>query len=393
MITVAEAKSIIDETVCRLRPVQLPLAEAAGLVLAADVQAITDIPNFRQSSMDGYAFKYEPGKSVFRLIGEMAAGAAKQQELRQDEAMRIFTGAPLPLGADTVVMQEKTRVKDGTVIIDADDIFAFQNVREKGAEIKASAFAMEAGTMLTPAAIGFLAGIGISNVQVIPAPKVRIILTGNELQEPGNVLEFGQVYEANSVMLGAVLRQLGVTDVVVLRSEDDLSALQQILIQALSEADLVLLTGGVSVGDYDFVVAAAKNCGVKQVFHRIKQKPGKPLYFGVKYQKIIFGLPGNPSSVLSCFYQYVRPAIGKMVGKDLQLTRVHATLKHNYPKLPGMTHFLKGSFNDGEVSVLHAQESFRLHSFAQANCLIVLEESQAAYRAGDHVHVDLIPVS
>jgi molybdopterin molybdotransferase len=391
MIAVNEAKAIIEQSVSSLTPTVLPLAKAAGLVLAADVYAVTDIPNFRQSSMDGYAIKYSPDRSVFKLAGEMAAGAAAQLDVQADEAVRIFTGAPLPRGADTVVMQERVRVENGQITIDAEAVRAFQHVREKGAEVEADALAMRQGTLLTPAAIGFLAGIGISKVKVIPAPKVCVILTGNELQEPGRMLEFGQVYEANSVMLRAVLAQYGVTELTVRRAEDDLQALQLILNQALSEADLILLTGGVSVGDYDFVVAAAKNCGVKQAFHKIRQKPGKPLFFGTKYQKIVFGLPGNPSSVLSCFYQYVLPAVGKMLGKNLQLQRVDAVLAHDYPKALGLTHFLKGCINNGQVTALHAQESFRLHSFAQADCLIVLEESRADYRAGDHVEVHLIP--
>lgn len=391
MIAVDEAKAIIDQNVSRLIPMVLPLRKAAGLVLAADVYALTDIPNFRQSSMDGYAIKYHPENAVFKLAGEMAAGAVIQLDMKAEEAVRIFTGAPLPNGADTVVMQERVRVEDGYVTIDPGSVQAGQHVRERGAEVQADKLAMTKGTLLTPAAIGFLAGIGIANVEIIPTPKVCVILTGNELQEPGRVLEFGQVYEANSVMLRAVLGQFGITEVMVLRAEDDLQALQLILTQALSEADLVLLTGGVSVGDYDFVVTAAKNCGVKQAFHKIKQKPGKPLFFGAKYQKIVFGLPGNPSSVLSCFYQYVVPALGKMLGKNLQLRRVDAVLAHDYPKAPGLTHFLKGCYNHGQVTALHAQESYRLHSFAQADCLIVLEESRSDYRAGDHVEVHLIP--
>lgn len=391
MIAVSEAKAIIDQNVSSLVPVMLPLTKAAGLSLAEDVYAMTDIPNFRQSSMDGYAIKYDPERSVFKLAGEMAAGAAAQIEVQADEAVRIFTGAPLPTGADTVLMQEKVSVENGQLSIDVGSVQAFQNVREKGAEVKAAEFAMAQGTILTPAAIGFLAGIGVSKVKVIPSPKVCVILTGNELQEPGRMLAFGQVYEANSVMLRAVLRQFGITEVRVRRAEDDLQALQVVLNEALCESDLVLLTGGVSVGDYDFVVAAAKNCGVKQAFHKIRQKPGKPLFFGTKYQKMVFGLPGNPSSVLSCFYQYVLPALGKMLGKNLQLTHVDAILSHDYSKAPGLTHFLKGSCNDGRATALHAQESFRLHSFAQADCLIVLEESRGDYQAGDHVEVHLIP--
>ena len=392
MISVKEAKELINNTVGSLKSKRLPLTAAAGLVLGEDIQAITDIPNFRQSSMDGYAIRFEAGRSVFKLVGEMAAGSDKALEIRPDEAARIFTGAALPSGADTVVMQEKVALEDGQIRIEDRGVQAFQHVRERGAEIKSGALAMQAGTVLSPAAIGFLAGIGIPEVQAIPAPVVSIILTGNELQEPGNTLAFGQVYEANSAMLKAALAPLGIRDVSVLRAEDDLKILEDVLSQALLQADLVLLTGGVSVGDYDFVVAAARNCGVKQAFHKIRQKPGKPLFFGSKYQKIVFGLPGNPSSVLSCFYQYVVPAIGRMMGKALGLDIAQAVLTHDYTKAPGLTHFLKGRFDNGNVTPLHAQESFRLHSFAEANCLIVLEETASDYKAGEQVEVHLLPI-
>lgn len=391
MISVNEAKDIITESVKRLPSQRLPLTRALGLVLGEDVYALTDIPNFRQSSMDGYAIRFEPGRTVFTLAGEMAAGSTAALDIGPAEAVRIFTGAPLPAGADTVVMQEKVSLEGNRVIVVDDGMQAFQHVREKGAEIKRGALAMQAGTLLSPAAIGFLAGIGVPELQVIPAPKVSIILTGNELQEPGKPLAFGQVYEANSVMLSAALRQLGVEDVSVLRAVDDLKVLQDVLSQALLEADLVLLTGGVSVGDYDFVVAAAKNCGIKQAFHKIRQKPGKPLFFGSKYQKIVFGLPGNPSSVLSCFYQYVLPAVGRMMGKNLRLQVTQGILTHDYAKVSGLTHFLKASFNNGNVTPLHAQESFRLHSFAEADCLIVLDEAKGNYRAGEQVEVHLLP--
>lgn len=391
MISVQEAKDIIISTVSRLHSVTIPLTAARALVLAADVQASTDIPNFRQSSMDGYAIRYSDARSSFQIVGEMAAGTAKQLEILPNQAARIFTGAPLPFGADTVVMQEKVRLEDGLMINNDADLGPGQNVREIGAEIKAGMLAMQEGAILSPAALGFLAGIGIAEVPVVPRPVVSIILTGNELQQPGNVLKFGQVYEANGVMLRAVLQEAGVDQIQVHKAVDDLDHLAAVLDKALEESDIVLLTGGVSVGDYDFVVAATKRCGVQQHFHKVKQKPGKPLFFGTKNNKVVFGLPGNPSSVLSCFYQYVLPALGKMLNKDLSLKTEMPTLSHAYKKLSGLTHFLKGSFDGQLATPLQGQESFKLHSFSQAGCLIELEEMKSDYAAGDVVRIHLIP--
>jgi molybdopterin molybdotransferase len=392
MISVNEAKEIIQEIVQSLTPLQLPLKEAFGLVLAEDIYAPIDIPAFEQSSMDGYALRFSEKEHALTIKGEMAAGTSKPIILQANEVARIFTGAPLPDGADTVIMQEKVRVVNGNLIIEDPMLQTGSNVRHKGAEVKAGGLAMAANTYLSAAAIGFLAGIGLTEVPVFPSPAVSIILTGNELQQPGNPLAFGQVYEANSVMLTVALEKAGIRKVQVLSAEDELQALQNILAKALEESDLILLTGGVSVGDYDFVVQATENCGVVRHFHKIKQKPGKPLFFGSKEQKIVFGLPGNPSSVLTCFYQYVLPAIEAMLIKPECIEEIRATLSHDYPKAPGLTHFLKARYENGRVTPLHAQESFRLHSFAQADCFIVLEEEHGDYSAGDQVKVHLLPL-
>jgi molybdopterin molybdotransferase len=391
MISVKEAKAIILGTVPCLPPVTQPLMAVRGLVLAADVLAAVDIPNFRQSSMDGYALSYSNNYESFKIIGEMAAGTDKQLIVLPGQATRIFTGAPLPLGADTVVMQEKVVLEHGSLLIKDPNLEAGQNVREQGAEIKGGMLAMKEGMVLTPAALGFLAGIGIAEASVIPRPLVSIIITGNELQQPGKDLGFGQVYEANGTMLTAVLKQAGVEDVVIYKAADDLDILCEVLDEALQRSDLVLLTGGVSVGDYDFVVEATRHCQIKQHFHKVKQKPGKPLYFGTKYNKVVFGLPGNPSSVLSCFYNYVLLAVGKLMNKELALKTMTASLSEGYKKASGLTHFLKGKYNGALATPLIGQESFKLHSFSQAGCLIELEELKADYAAGDQVSIHIIP--
>ena len=392
MISVNEAKKIIQQIVQSLNPERLPLEDAAGLVLAEDIYAPVDIPAFEQSSMDGYAIRFADKDNPLSISGEMAAGTANRAELQPGQAFRIFTGAPLPLGADTVVMQEKVRIENGKLIITDLQLQQGSHVRHKGAEVRQGTIAMPENTYLSAAAIGFLAGIGLTHVPVFPQPSVSIILTGNELQQPGLPLEFGQVYEANSVMLRVALQKAGIQRIQVFRAADELQVLEDVLNQALETSDLVLLTGGVSVGDYDFVVQATENCGVVRHFHKIKQKPGKPLFFGSKADKIIFGLPGNPSSVLTCFYEYVLPAIEAMLIKPECIEEVGATLTHDYPKAPGLTHFLKGRYENGKVTPLHAQESFRLHSFAQADCFIVLEEAHGDYKAGDPVKVHLLPL-
>jgi molybdopterin molybdotransferase len=391
MISVTEAKNLIHSHSIPLTPIKLNIDQADGHILAADIYAIYDIPAFRQSSMDGYALKFEDGITQLNLVGEMAAGTATNVSIKPGETYRIFTGAPLPEGADTVIMQEKITIQDGKVFLQDKNLKKGLNAREKGSEIKTGELAMSKGNLLTPAALGFLAGIGITEVSIFPRPKIAIILTGNELQKPGLPLAFGQVYESNSFALNAALRQAGITSIEVMEAKDELETLTKVLEIALQTNDIVLLTGGVSVGDYDFVIEAANSCGVAQIFHKVKQKPGKPLYFGEKQNQLIFGLPGNPSSVLSCFYNYVLPAIALLTRSENKVKEVHAVLETDYSKPTGLTHFLKGIYINGKAKPLGAQESFKLSSFAQANCLICLEEDKTEFKAGDKVIVFLLP--
>lgn len=391
MISVTAAKEIISAQIVPLTPLTLPLADAAGLTLAADVYASTDIPGYEQSSMDGYAIVFANKNASLKVTGEMPAGTNALINIGQQEAVRIFTGAPLPAGADTVVMQEKVSIDKGILTVLDDQLQQGSNVRRKGAEVTAGALAIQQGSFLSPAAIGFLAGIGQTEVAVYPTPSISIIVTGNELQDPGQPLGFGQVYQSNSYMLQAALRTAGITNVQVIKAADDKNTLQQILAAALQQSDVVLLTGGVSVGDYDFVVSAATGCGVQQHFHKVKQKPGKPLYFGTLGNKLVFGLPGNPASVLSCFYQYVLPALEALSLKPASVQTIRTPLAAAYTKNAGLTHFLKGNYKDGLAWPLGAQESFRLSTFAQANCLICLDEDRTTYQAGDEVTVYLLP--
>jgi len=192
--------------------------------------------------------------------------------------------------------------------------------------------------------------------------------------------------------LSAALKLEGIAQVKIFQADDELSILITVLQNALKDSDVVLLTGGVSVGDYDFVIEASRRCDVEQVFHKVKQKPGKPLFFGKKDRQLIFGLPGNPSSVLSCYYNYVLSAIKQLAQKENTVKEINAVLTTAYQKPAGLTHFLKGSYQDGKVSPLSAQESFRLSSFAEANCLICLNELQEFFSAGDMVKVMLLPI-
>jgi len=394
MISVNEAKKIIQEQVSPLDPVQLPLLQAAGLTLAADVFSMIDSPPFNQSSMDGYAFCFDGWKNnaALEIEGEIAAGSNTTKTYSSEKAVRIFTGAPVPQGTDTVVMQEKVTVTKGVLTIEDQNIHLGVNVRLKGTDSKVGELALKAGNKLTPGAIGFLTGIGITSVSVFPKPAVSIIVTGNELQAAGKPLQHGQVYESNSATIRAALQQLNINEVKVFWAEDNLNVLQKTLEEAISVSDVIVLMGGISVGDYDYVLQAAENCGITKLFHRIKQKPGKPLYFGKKENKLIFGLPGNPSSVLTCYYEYLFPALQQLSNQLVGLKELEVPLLKSINKVAGLTQFLKGYFDGEKVMPLGAQESYRLSTFANANCLIVLDENTNHCEVGENVNIHLLPL-
>ena len=391
MITVQRANALIAESIRPLEPVSLPLSDTSGLVLAEDVFSHYDIPTYPQSSMDGYAFAFEEGKSTYVLEGEMAAGSNHQFQLKPGHAVRIFTGAAVPPGADTILVQEKSAIQEGQLQVNDLQLKKGDHVRPVGSEIERGAKALSKGHLLNAASIGFLAGMGISSVKAYPKPKVTILVTGNELQMPGTPLEYGQVYESNSLTLKACLSQLHIKTVEVLQSGDNRLQLHAMLAQALETSDLILMTGGVSVGDYDFTLDAFESCGVKQVFHKIKQKPGKPMLFGTKDEKAVLGLPGNPASVLTCFYEYVIPAIGRMMHSPKSIEIKQVPLEHDHQKPAGLTHFLKGLYNGQTVSLQTGQESYKLSSFASANCLAVFQEAETVFNKGQLIDIHLLP--
>lgn len=391
MISTEEAKHIILENSIRLSSQIAPIDKAAGLISAKDVYSSVNIPAFPQSGMDGYALAYESVGNPITLTGEQPAGSNINTHLKPRTAVRIFTGAVVPQGADTVVVQEKSKIVDGFLQIEDDKLKKGDNVRLPGTEIEKGALAVPAGSLLTPPAIGFLAGMGIATVEVIPQPRVSILVTGNELQDPGTLQEPGKVYESNSYGLAAALKQLHIYTVNIIRSGDDPGNLTRILSDELTKSDIILMTGGVSVGDYDFTVKASENCGIRQLFHKVRQKPGKPLFFGRKENRLFFGLPGNPASVLTCFYEYVIPALEKLSEQKLKLKIKNVPISSSYKKPAGMTHFLKGIFNGEAVDLPEGQESYKLNSFAKANCLVMIPESITSVASGDKVEIHLLP--
>lgn len=390
MINVKEAKQLIDENCCVLKVNNLTLLEANGSILAEPIYAIMDTPPFHQSAMDGYAFSYEnwDKKSNLTVIGEIQTGNYSAEEVLANQAVRIFTGAPIPPGTDTVVMQEKIS-RDGNTI-EVLDIFLVKgaNVRPQGSQTKKGELALQERQLLSPVAISFLAGIGINKVNVFSKPTVSIIVTGKELAKADDTITEGKIFESNSIGLIAALQQIGINPVSVEVVDDVEAEIEQAISNQLT-SDILILTGGVSVGDYDLVPASLEKCGVQKIFHKIKQKPGKPFYFGRYNQTLVFALPGNPAAVMSCFYEYVAQAISHFTQKKYFKTML-LPLAEDFNKKAGLTFFLKGKIGERDVTVLNDQESYKLNSFAVADCLIAFDEDKEIFQKGDLVNVRMI---
>jgi len=393
MVSVEQAYNIIRENIQPLAAIPIKLEEAAGYVLDTDIFSPVNVPGFLQSSIDGYAFAYTNGyqDSPLQISGMLQAGSSELMEVTVGKAVRIFTGAPLPQGANTVVMQEKTILQNHSITITDSNLIPGVNVRQVGADILKDSLTLTKGTLLTPATIGVLASMGFSEVTVINQPSLHIIVTGNELQAIGKPLTSGQVYESNSPMLVAALQQLGIKKISVEKVSDSLDTITKALQNSIAQSDVTLLVGGISVGDYDFVLEATQRNGVEPLFYKVKQKPGKPLYLGKKGKQVVVALPGNPASALSCFYLYVTRVIDALSGTQNAPLIESAPITNDYQKPAGFTHFLKGYYNrkQKQVHLLTGQESYKMHSFAQANCFVELGETITEVKKGEIVEIHL----
>ncbi len=386
MIQVEDALAIVAANSSKMPIKKIKVGKALGFVLAKTIYSPIDMPPFRQSAMDGYAFIHGD-VSALSVVGTSQAGDYRNAALNGNEAIRIFTGAYIPDDANTVVMQEHVTVTDSHITIDKLPA-AGTNVRDKGEQIKKGEVVLEKDTVISAAAIGFLAGLGIETIKVYSKPKVGIIVTGNELVPVGKKLPKGKIYESNAVMLAAALKSVGINKPIIFKVKDSLKATAKIIESCLTQFDVILISGGISVGDYDFVKEALLQNGVEELFYKINQKPGKPLFFGKKEEKLVFALPGNPASSLTCFYVYVLAALKKRLGlTEIHLPRKSRKISAAYNNGTGKTLFLKGFYTDHDVRVLESQSSAMLNTFSTANCFITIPQDVREIAQNDEVTI------
>lgn len=392
MISTSEAISIVNESTKRLSPKEMALGESLNHILAEDAVAKLDLPPFNQSAMDGYALKLHDS-NVYHAICEIKAGDdASSVFLKPGEAIKIFTGAMCPLDADLVCRIEDISINGYTIKVNVTPNKG-ANIRLKGEQINEGEKGLSKGTTINPAAIGFLANLGIKNVQVFPSPKISIISTGNELVTPQNHYELpiGKIYESNGLMLKSAIESFNFSTDYPIHLLDDYTSVLNGLKTGLDSSDVLIISGGISVGDYDFVGEALLELDVEQKFYKVNQKPGKPLFFGTKDNKLVFALPGNPAAALTCFYIYVLPALNKMAGKEFtELNKSKAAIETPIEKSNSREQFLKAVLKDKKVTVLEGQSSAMLRTFAEANALIHLPANSSPQK-GELVDVIELP--
>lgn len=374
---------------------ELTLPEAAGRITACAITSPIDVPPFNNAAMDGYAVRLAEVASgqPLRVAGKAFAGAPFSGEWPAESVIRIMTGAPVPAGCDAVVMQEETRLQDNNIVITA-PVNAGQNIRLTGDDIRAGHQVLAAGVRLGAAELPLLASLGIATVKVLRKLRVAIFSTGDELQPVGQPLAAGQIYDTNRFAISLMLHKLGceVIDLGIIK--DDPTALRSAFTEADRQADVVISTGGVSVGEADFTKSMLEELGVIS-FWRLAMKPGKPFAFGRLANSWFCGLPGNPVSAVVTFYQLVQPLLATLTGQTASAlpARLRVRTATALKKSPGRLDFQRGvlrqnSQGEPEVISTGAQGSHVYSSFSQANCFIVLERERGPVAAGEWVDVE-----
>jgi molybdopterin molybdotransferase len=383
MVSVLEAINLIWDHSFNGNSVEVSLENSFNLVLADSIYSPINFPPFNQSAMDGYAVCLNQGLN-YQVIAEVKAGDnASKLMITPGEAVRIFTGAMIPEGCNAIIKQEDVQRNKNEIYLEKVPVLN-ENIRFTGEQIKKGAIAVPKYTLLNPGTIGFLAGLGIQKVSVFARPKIGIVTTGNELIQADENLEPGKIYESNSLMLQTAIQSQHF-EVDRISIKDDYKLTVETIKATIDKYDVVLFTGGISVGDYDFVYQALQENQVQDIFYKIKQKPGKPMYFGTKSGTLVFGLPGNPAAALTCFYTYILPCLKTKTGLELDERFQTKILGNPYKKSANLTHILKGKTVGNHVEILPAQSSAMLISFVDADTLIFLDEGKEDWEVGDIV--------
>jgi molybdopterin molybdotransferase len=391
LISIAEGRERVLAEALPLPPEDVALEHALGRVLADDVRAGENLPPFDSSAMDGFAVVAGPAAEL-AIVGESRAGHPAERGPERGEAIRISTGAAIPPGADAVVPIERVHVADGRVSVP--DTAAGAHVRRSGEDVRAGEPVIAAGTELGPAEVAVLAALGRPEVRAGAVPRVAVLVTGDELVAPGAPLEPGQIRNSNGYAIAAQASRAGARPLPTVIVRDDRGATEGALADALDAADVVCVSGGVSVGPHDHVKPALAALGVQERFWGVRLKPGKPTWFGVRDGRLVFGLPGNPVSAMVTFHLFARPALRRLAGADPADTRTRAIADvplERSPERDQVIRCLLDLRDDGwHVRPTKAQGSHVLSSMLDAQAFALVASGDGAIAAGERVEIELV---
>jgi molybdopterin molybdotransferase len=395
MITVAEAREIVLRHVEPLGVETLPVDDALDRVLAADLVAAGDVPPFPCSAMDGYAIRSGDARRQLAVVDESRAGRPSGRTVADGEAIRISTGAAVPLGADAVIRQEDVHADTDTIILDAATTPG-ENIRAAGEDMRAGVTVLKKGMTLGVVELGVAVGAGAGELTVARRPGVAVVSTGDELVGPGLPLGPGEIHNSNAPMLAALATRCGALPVKPERVRDDRAQTERTLATALDGADVLVVTGGVSVGPHDHVKPALEALGVAEHFWRVALQPGKPTWFGTRSGKLVFGLPGNPVSAVVTFTLFVRPALAALqAANEERGPRTSATLGVAVARNPRRDQAVRVrlEYRDGATIATPTgpQGSHIVTSLLLADALAVIPLGEGELPAGTRVALEMLP--
>ena len=392
LISVDEAQRIVLERAKHLDPERVPIERAAGRVLAEPATALVDLPPFPSSAMDGYALRSaDTADSPKRLpiVARIAAGSPAERSLAPGEAMAISTGGAVPEGADAVVPLELVEESDEAIDV-SEPVAQGANVRERAGDVSAGDIVLEPGTRLGPAQVAALAAAGVSDVQCSKRPRAGILVTGSELRQPGEPLGAGEIYESNGLLLATALQLAGAIPAQLGVVADEAGELERAMERALLGFDMLITSGGASVGPHDLVRETQAKLRVEELFWGVSVKPGKPVAFGVRRDHLIFNLPGNPVSVLVTFELFVRPAVNVLLGvpdplPEYRRAILGGTVKRNRHRDEYVRATSRREADAVIVDPLPGRESHMIASAARADALVAVEAGEGELSAGEEI--------
>lgn len=394
MVSIEEALNIISGSIRQLKPISVPLSRALGCRLAADINASINHPPFPRSPLDGYAVRAEDilnakeaVPACLKVVGRSYAGLPSSAQVSQGEAVLIMTGGVIPQGADCVVRQEDTDFGADVVRIYA-HVTGRDNICPAGEVFKEGVVLVSEGAIIHAATIAVAAAAGYREVTVVPIIKAAILTTGDEVRAPGQTLAHGQIYDSNSPYIAARLAELNISLEKQASCSDRIEDTKEKLNELLRIADVVITTGGVSVGERDIVPEAIRTIGGELMFHGVAMKPGMPTLFALVNGKPILSLSGNPYSAAVAFELFGRAIFGGLSGNDEMLpAALEGILQNEYGKTGNVVRYVHGELKNGYVTVSNEQGNAQLCEFAKSNCLAEIQPEEAPLKHGDHVRI------